>query len=197
MGGTFDPIHYGHLAVAEEAVAVFELDRVLFVPCGQPPHKKDYPVTPAEHRYAMTLLATAGNPRFFVAREEIDRPGPSYAVDTLREFRRQLGKEARFYFITGADAVREILTWRKPDSLVELGDFIAAARPGYPLADLERAIGDLAEHVHSLPVPGMAISSTELRVRVQRQQPIRYFTPACVASYIAKHKLYRTAVPVG
>ncbi len=137
MGGTFDPIHYGHLIAAEEARYRFQLARVVFVPCGQPPHKKPYAVTPAEHRYAMTLLATASNPHFIVSRIEIDRPGPSYSVDTVRLLRQQL-PDAELFFITGADAVLEILTWKDSDELIGLCRFIAVTRPGYDLRQLER-----------------------------------------------------------
>lgn len=193
MGGTFDPIHYGHLIAAEEARYRFQLARVVFVPCGQPPHKKPYAVTPAEHRYAMTLLATASNPHFIVSRIEIDRPGPSYSVDTVRLLRQQL-PDAELFFITGADAVLEILTWKDSDELIGLCRFIAVTRPGYDLRQLERLPAHYLQRIVPLVIPGMDISSTLLRQRVRRGEPIRYLAPDAVCDYIAKHGLYRSEV---
>ncbi|MFA0756452.1 MAG: hypothetical protein YPKNTGVA_001973 [Candidatus Fervidibacter sp.] len=193
MGGTFDPIHYGHLVAAEEARHRFGLACVMFVPCGQPPHKKTYAVTPAEHRYAMTLLATASNPHFVVSRLEIDRPGPSYSVDTVRLLRQQF-PDAELFFITGADAVLEILTWKDSDELIGLCRFIAVTRPGYDLQQLERLPAHYLERIMPLAIPGVDISSTLIRERVRRGEPIRYLTPDAVCDYIAKHGLYRSEV---
>ncbi len=194
MGGTFDPIHYGHLLAAEEARFRFALSQVLFVPCGIPPHKKPYEVTPAEHRYAMTVLATADNPYFRVSRIEIDRPGPSYSVDTVRLLREQFGGETELFFITGLDAVLEILTWRNPDDLIRLCQLIAVTRPGYDAHRLREVLPPhYLERVHLLVIPGMDISSTMIRERVRRGEPIRYLTPDAVCDYIAKHGLYRSA----
>jgi len=191
MGGTFDPIHVGHLIAAEEARLRFRLGRVIFMPNHQPPHKKDYPVTPAEHRYGMVVLATASNPHFFASRLELDRPGPSYAIDTLRALA-ACEQTRELYFITGADAILQILTWRRPEELAELCSFIAVTRPGYDLAEMQRRVGaKLMARVHPLAAPGVEISSTQLRERAARGQSLRYLTPAPVATYIAKHGLYR------
>lgn len=191
MGGTFDPIHYGHLLAAEEARERFGLGRVLFVPSGLPPHKKDYPVTDAEHRYAMTVLATADNPHFFVTRIEMDRPGPSYAVDTVRLLAEQ-SPDATFVFITGADAVLEILQWKDATALIEQCEFIAVTRPGYDLSALDRLDPDFRARVQRLVIPGIEVSSTELRERVRNGLTIAYLTPRTVERYIAKHGLYRS-----
>ncbi|MGQ9461901.1 MAG: nicotinate-nucleotide adenylyltransferase [Candidatus Fervidibacter sp.] len=192
MGGTFDPIHYGHLIAAEEARYKFSLSIVIFVPCGIPPHKKDYEVTAPEHRYAMTLLATASNPYFSVSRVEIDRPGPSYAVDTIKIFRKQFGEDAELFFITGLDAVLEVLTWKNPDELVRLCHFIAVTRPGYDAQKLqERLPTHYLDRISLLAIPGVDISSTMIRERVRKGEPIRYLTPDVVCDYIAKHRLYK------
>jgi len=191
MGGTFDPIHCGHLAAAEEARARFQLDRVVFVPSGQPPHKKEYPVTAAECRYDMVRLAVGSHPDFEVSRVEVDRPGPSYAVDTVRTLRAQLDPETRLYFITGADAILEMLTWRSPEELAKSCDFIAVTRPGYDLGRLEQALGVLpGARVHLLNAPGVDISSTDIRQRVRRGDSLRYLVPTPVVRYIAAHGLY-------
>ncbi len=192
MGGTFDPIHYGHLLAAEEARFRFSMNKVIFVPCGIPPHKKSYAVTPAEHRYAMTVLATASNPRFVVSRIEIDRPGPSYAVDTLRAFRQMFGEGGELFFITGVDAVLEILTWKDKGELVRLCRFIAVTRPGYDVRQLsDRLPSDYLERIIPLVIPGMDVSSTLIRQRVRAGEPIRYLTPDAVCDYIVKHGLYK------
>ncbi len=192
MGGTFDPIHYGHLVAAEEARFRFNLSRVIFVPCGIPPHKKPYKVTPAEHRYAMTVLATASNPYFVVSRVEIDRPGPSYAIDTVKIFHQQFGARAEFFFVTGLDAVLEILTWKSHDELIRLCNFIAVTRPGYDAEKLhEHLPTHYLERISLLVIPGVDISSTMIRERVKRGEPIRYLTPDAVFDYISKHGLYK------
>lgn len=192
MGGTFDPIHLGHLVVAEEARTRFELERVIFVPNRQPPHKKDYAVTDPEHRYAMCLLATASNPYFEVSREEIERPGPSYTIDTIRAFRARLGRNVELYFITGADAVLEIMTWREPQAILAEARVVAVHRPGF---DLERLTAVMekgqAAKILTMPMPGLEISSTDLRRRVAEGRSIRYLTPDAVANYIGKMGLYR------
>lgn len=191
MGGTFDPIHVGHLVAAEEARVQFALECVLFVPCGQPPHKKDYQVTDRQHRYAMTVLATSSNPAFEVSRIEMDRPGPSYTVDTLRELR-EADSQSSLFFITGADGILAVLTWRDPHELVQFCEFIAVTRPGYDLSHLAQALDpQLMEHVHLLPVPGIDISSTEIRRRVAAGLPVKYLTPLEVEAYIVKQGLYR------
>lgn len=192
MGGTFDPIHYGHLATAEQARDKFGLQKILFVPNREPPHKKGYDVTPAERRYDMVLLATASHPHFEASRLELDRPGPSFTIDTIEQLRREHGEGPDFYFITGADAVLEILTWKDPHRLMDRCQFIAATRPGYSLEELERQAGaEVARRVHLLEVPLMDVSSTMLRERVRRGLSIRYLTPPEVEAYIRKHGLYR------
>lgn len=192
MGGTFDPIHYGHLLAAEEARFRFGMNQVIFVPCGIPPHKKPYAVTPAEHRYAMTVLATASNPQFVVSRIELDRPGPSYAIDTIRAFRQMFGEGTELFFITGVDAVLEILTWKENGELIKICRFIAVTRPGYDIRQLhDRLPPDYLERIIPLTIPGIDVSSTMIRERVRKGEPIRYLTPDPVCDYIAKHGLYR------
>lgn len=191
MGGTFDPVHYGHLIIAEEARIRFDLERVIFVPAGQPAHKKDYEVSAAEHRYAMALLATASNPHFDCSRIEIDRPGPSYAVDTLAALRELYGPDTRLHFITGADAILEILTWHEPERLRSMCKFIAATRPGYDLDMLRtRLPAEFLDQIEYLEAPGVHISSTEIRFRVRRGLPISYLVPEPVEEYLKKHALY-------
>ena len=197
MGGTFDPIHYGHLVTAEEARIRFGLSQVIWVPSGQPPHKKEYDVSSPEHRYAMTLLAIVTNPHFEISRIELDRPGPSYAIDTVRALRQEWGEDIEPFFITGADAILEILTWREPRQLVGLCEFIAATRPGFDLAKVEQMLDpELRAHVHPVAVPGVEISSTELRERVRRGLPIKYLTPTAIEMYVSKHRLYQDEVAV-
>ena len=194
MGGTFDPIHYGHLVTAEGARVEFGLEKVIFVPSGRPPHKPAAHVTAAEHRYLMTVLATLSNPYFDVSRIDIDRPGPSFTVDTVQEARQLWGPDAQIFFITGADAILEILTWKDPERLLSSCHVIAATRPGYDLSRLESSIGQLwarfSHRIHVVQVPAMSISSSDIRERVRRGYPIRYLVPESVADYIYKHRLY-------
>jgi len=191
MGGTFDPIHHGHLVAAEEARWQFDLERVVFVPTGRP-WQKPVGVSPAEDRYRMTVLATASNPAFTVSRLEVDHQGPTYTVDTLRRLRAAQPAGTRLFFITGADAVLQILTWKEPDQVLALAEFIAATRPGF---DLDRLIGQVsgaAGRVHRIEIPALAISSSDLRTRVARGAPIQYLVPDEVARYIHDHALYRS-----
>jgi len=195
MGGTFDPIHYGHLVTAEAARAGFGLERVIFVPAGRPPHKEPRAVSDPEHRYLMVVLATITNPHFEVSRVDIERPGLSYTVDTIRELRARLGGDTELYFITGADAMLEILHWKDGDTLLGMCHFIAATRPGFVLSKVEERLGEAwvrhRDRVHFLQVPALAISSTDIRARVREGRPIRYLLPDAVAHYIAKTGLYR------
>jgi len=186
MGGTFDPVHHGHLVAASEVAATYELDEVVFVPTGRPWQKSDRVVTPAEHRYLMTVVATASNPRFMVSRVDIDRDGPTYTIDTLRDLTAQR-PDAELYFITGADALAQILSWKDVDELFALAHFVGVTRPGHELDDA----GLPAERVSLMEVPAMAISSTDCRVRVGKGQPVWYLVPDGVVQYIAKHGLYR------
>ncbi|RJQ51776.1 MAG: nicotinate-nucleotide adenylyltransferase [Actinobacteria bacterium] len=190
MGGTFNPIHYGHLVTAEEALAQFGLDEVVFMVAGQPAHKVDVIAEP-EDRYLMTVIATASNHCFSVSRLEIDRGGISYTVDTLRELSLEM-PEAELFFITGADAVWEILTWKEAEEAMTLTTFIAATRPGYDLSRFERlhARGKDNLRLHTMEIPALAISSTDIRARVRTGRPIRYLLPEGVASHIAKRRLY-------
>jgi nicotinate-nucleotide adenylyltransferase len=190
MGGTFDPIHHGHLVAAEEARWQFGLDRVVFVPTGQP-WQKAAGVSDAEDRYLMTVIATASNPAFSVSRLEIDSPGPTYTVDTLRRLRSELSPDVRLFFVTGADAVLQILTWKDPDEVLALAELIAATRPGHDLADLAEKVPAAAGRVHPMRIPALAISSTEIRARVAAGAPIQYLVPEGVARYIEKRGLYR------
>ncbi|PRI11877.1 nicotinate-nucleotide adenylyltransferase [Leucobacter massiliensis] len=183
MGGTFDPIHHGHLVAASEVAQSFALDEVVFVPTGRPWQKQN--VSPSEHRYLMTVIATASNPRFSVSRVDLDRDGPTYTVDTLRDLRRQY-PDAELFFISGADAVEQIVSWKDVDQLWELAHFIAVSRPGHELS----LSGFSDEHISLLEVPALAISSTDCRERVGRGFPVWYLVPDGVVQYIAKHRLY-------
>jgi nicotinate-nucleotide adenylyltransferase len=185
MGGTFDPVHIGHLVCAEEARWQFGLDEVVFVPAGQPWQKRQ--VTPAEDRYLLTVLATASNPHFSVSRLEIDRGGPTYTLETLRALR-EFHSAADLFFITGADAVLEILTWKDPDSVLQTARFIAATRPEFDLGKLD--LGRFGDRVSVIQIPALAISSTDIRRRVREGRPIHYLVPAEVASYIEERHLY-------
>ncbi|HCX83769.1 MAG TPA: nicotinic acid mononucleotide adenylyltransferase [Micrococcales bacterium] len=186
MGGTFDPVHHGHLVAASEAAAEFGLDEVVFVPTGLQPFKTDRRVAPAEHRYLMTVIATASNPTFTVSRVDIDREGTTYTVDTLRDLRAERPEE-EFFFITGADALSQILTWKNAEELFEAAHFIGVTRPGH---DLD-GHGLPVDKVSLLEVPAMAISSTACRERVERGKPVWYLVPDGVVQYINKHRLYR------
>jgi nicotinate-nucleotide adenylyltransferase len=187
MGGTFDPIHHGHLVAASEVTTRFALDEVVFVPTGQPWQKGDVPVSPAEDRYLMTVIATASNPRFQVSRVDIDRPGPTYTVDTLRDLRKVYGPEAELFFITGADALEKILSWKDAALMFELAHFIGVTRPGFTLSDAHLP----ADTVSLVQVPAMAISSTDCRARVAAGKPVWYLVPDGVVQYIAKRRLYQ------
>ena len=190
MGGTFDPIHNGHLVTAECASYQYDLDKVVFVPSGHPPHKTEKRITNAEDRYSMALLATMSNPRFRVSRIEIDRKGLSYTIDTVREFKK-IYPQAKIYFITGADAILEIFTWKAPNVLLEEVEFIAASRPGYCLSQLGQEIYDeYRDSINLLEIPGLAISSTDIRTRIRQGRPIKYQLPEEVEAYIKKHGLY-------
>lgn len=189
MGGTFDPIHLGHLVTAEQARADLELDEVVFLPAGQPWQKKA-DATAAEHRYLMTVLATAANPAFSVSRHEIDRDGPTYTVRTLREIKATLSEDASLFFITGADAILNILTWKDADECLELAEFVAATRPGFDLHKLEAQ--GLRARIRVLDVPALAISSTDVRARFAKGGPVRYLIPREVEEFARKHGLYGT-----
>ncbi|MEA2520748.1 MAG: nicotinate-nucleotide adenylyltransferase [Actinomycetota bacterium] len=190
MGGTFDPIHYGHLVTAEEALHQFELDQVVFVPTGDPWMKEHAHVSAAEDRYLMTVIATASDSKFRVSRMEIDRDGPTYTVDTLRDLR-SAHPETDLFFVTGADAMIEIFQWKDPAELFELAHFIAATRPGYDLQAFTATTPTDRADVTVMQVPALAISSTDIRARVASARPIRYLLPEGVKTYIEKAGLYR------
>lgn len=191
MGGSFDPIHLGHLVAASEVAHRFDLDEVIFSPTGEAYHKPEDGRAPAEARYLMTVVATASDPRFRVTRVDIDRPGPTYTIDTLRDLRAEFarehpGAEAEWYFITGADALAEILGWRSADEVFAAAHLVGVTRPGHELADP----GLPQAQVSLLEVPALSISSTDIRARVRSGAPITYLVPSGVASLIAKHGLY-------
>lgn len=191
IGGTFDPVHTGHLFIAEEARCRFNLDEVIFIPAAAPPHKHRPDLSPAEDRYAMVLLATASNPFFSVSRIELERPGPSFTIDTLQALRALYGEETALYFISGADTVLEIPTWHRPEAIIRECRLIAATRPGYDLGLLQRHLPPAyLPVIDLLPLPGMDISSTDIRRRVHEHRSIAYLTPEAVADYIRKKHLY-------
>lgn len=208
MGGTFDPIHYGHLVAASEVAHKFSLDEVVFVPSGQP-WQKDRRVSAAEDRYLMTVIATASNPRFSVSRVDIDRGGPTYTKDTLRDLQ-TLNADSELYFITGADALASILTWQGWEEMFELARFIGVSRPGYELRHdhITEVLGELpTEALTLVEIPALAISSTDCRRRALERRPLWYLMPDGVVQYVTKRRLYRTpersenptapSVPVG
>lgn len=185
MGGTFDPIHHGHLVAASEVAAALSLDEVIFVPTGEPWQKSE--VTEGEHRYLMSVIATASNPRFKVSRVDIDRSGPTYTVDTLRDIRSAY-PDAELFFISGADAIAQIMTWKNMQDLWDLAHFVAVSRPGHALKIPNAPEGAIS----TLEIPALAISSTDIRARVEAEKPVWYLVPDGVVQYIAKHDLYRS-----
>jgi nicotinate-nucleotide adenylyltransferase len=187
LGGTFDPVHHGHLAAANEAGHAFGLDEVVFVPTGRPWQKSDRVLASAEDRYAMTVIATASNPLFSVSRIEIDRPGETYTIDTARALRAERGPDAEIFFITGADTLSRLATWREPAELLTLVHFIGLTRRGHQLAD--DSLG--RDQVSLLEMPTLDVSSTACRERIRAGLPIRYLVPDAVLQYISKRGLYR------
>lgn len=194
FGGTFDPIHHGHLAMAEECRTALALDMVLFLPAGQPPHKRGGLVSPAADRVAMVELAIASNQFFRLSRVDVDRTGPSYTVGALEQLRLEWGMEARFWFLMGADSLADVLTWRDPARLIELARVVAVNRPDAPKPDPSRLEGKLpgaTERVDVVEMPAMAISGTDLRARVKAGRPIKYQVPEAVEVYVTERRLYR------
>lgn len=192
MGGTFDPIHYGHLRAADDAHTAFDLSEVIFVPSGHPPHKVGKKVTPPELRYMMTLLATISCPYFSVSRIEIDRDGASYTFDTLKALHSMPKyKNAEFYFITGLDAVLDIVSWKNPEEVIKQCKFVAVSRYGYTHKRVESLPQEIRSDIIPLEIPLLAISSTELRDRVRRDWSIRFLVPDAVENFIAKNELYK------
>ncbi|SDL88223.1 nicotinate-nucleotide adenylyltransferase [Corynebacterium mycetoides] len=189
MGGTFDPIHNGHLVAASEVADRFTLDEVIFVPTGDPWQKADRHVSDSEDRYLMTVIATASNPRFSVSRVDIDREGPTYTVDTLQDLS-ALYPDSELFFITGADALSSIMSWHDWDHMFDLAEFIGVTRPGYELREDMLPV-EHQERVHLVEIPAMAISSTDCRQRASEGRPVWYLVPDGVVQYIAKNRLYR------
>ena len=197
LGGTFDPVHYGHLVVAEEVYATLHLSEMVFVPAGQPPHKTREVITAAEHRLAMLELAIASNPHFTISRVDLDRPGPSYTVDTLRLLRQQWGEETAIYFVIGGDSLEELLSWHDPHGVLEqLTYLVAVKRPGYNESEayfdwLEARLPGIKQRLLFMETPQFDISATDLRARIAEGRPIKYQTPDSVESYIVQYGLYR------
>ena len=192
LGGTFDPVHHGHLVAAEEARYQLGLDRVLFVPAGAPPHKGGRAISPERHRMRMLEMAIADQPHFGISRVDMERSGPCYTVDTLRLLRAELGPESTFFFIEGADSLADIPTWHQPQQLLKLTELAVVGRLGVEidLEELEQHLPGLLEHVHWVQMPYLEISSSDLRARVKEGRPISYLVPAAVESYIVEQQLY-------
>lgn len=192
LGGTFDPIHIGHLFAGEEARTRLGLERVLFVPAGAPPHKRYQRITSTEHRLNMVQLAIADNPHFALSRVDVDRFGPCYTVDTMALLRDEYGPETELYFIMGSDSLAELLTWRKPERLIRLCRIAALARPGFhlDLQELNHLLPEAMTRVQLLEMPLLQISSTDLQRRVRLGLSIKYLTPSAVEAYIYRHGLY-------
>ncbi len=197
FGGTFDPPHYGHLVIAEEARARLGLRRVIFLPAGKPPHKPDRVISPVAHRLAMVLLAIAGNPGFRLSRLDVDRPGPCFTAELLEMLQAELGPTADLHFIVGMDSLGDFLTWHEPARVLRAARLVAATRPGYTcdLSEMEDAIPGATSRIILLEAPALEISSTELQARVRAGLPIRYQAPEAVARYIRQHGLYAAAEP--
>jgi len=195
MGGTFDPIHYGHLVAAEAVRHEYKVERVIFIPTGQPNYKRTKLATHSEHRYLMTVLATVTNPSFNVSRMEIDREGATYTIDTIKQLKSLCGQQTKIYFITGADAVLQILSWKNADELLKLCSFIAVTRPGYNTNVLREHVMSIKRkfetRLHFLEVPALAISSSDIRTRISQNKPVAYLLPEEVERYISKMGLYR------
>lgn len=198
IGGTFDPIHYGHLVIAEEVYATLDLAEMVFVPAGLPPHKPGRLVTPAHHRRAMVELAIASNPHFTISLVDLERPGPSYTVDTLRILRKQWGEQAAIYFVIGWDSLEEFVSWYDPQGiLAQLSFLVAVRRPHYNegsayLAALEARLPGLKQRLLVVPAPQLDISASDLRQRVAEGRPIKYQLPESVEAYILQNGLYRS-----
>ena len=187
LGGTFNPVHYGHLVVAAEVVQELDLDKVIFVPSYLPPHKNDPDIAPSQDRFQMCLLATQSHPSFSVSSLELERGGKSYSIETVKEFLNIYGKDSKLYFITGADTIREISTWKDIEELSQLCEFIVASRPGFPMDGIDKRV---LKRTHLIKVPALDISSTEIRRRVREGRNIKYLVPEKVEEYIYEHKLY-------
>ena len=197
LGGTFDPVHYGHLVIAEEVYAALDLDEMAFVPTGHPPHKQESQVSAAHHRLAMLELAIADNPHFSISRVDLERSGPSYTVETLRLLHQQWGEQTLLYLLIGWDSLEEFLAWHDPAGILEqLSYLVAVRRPGYAeengyRASLEERLPGIMQRLLVVPAPQLEISSTDLRERVAEGRPIKYQLPECVEQYIEQFGLYQ------
>lgn len=192
FGGTFDPVHYGHLVAAEEVRYRLRLDKVLFVPAGMPPHKLDHDITPTRHRLAMLELAIASNPGFALSRVDIDRHGPCYTVDTLALLHEEYGPGTELFFLMGMDSLADLLTWKEPERLIRLAWIVVVGRPGFQadVDELDKVLPGAAERVCIVDTPLMEVSSSDIRQRVREGAPIRYQVPEAVEAYIRAHRLY-------
>lgn len=192
FGGTFDPVHYGHLVAAEEVRYRLRLDKVLFVPAGMPPHKLDYDITPTRHRLAMLELAIASNPGFALSRVDIDRHGPCYTVDTLALLHEEYGPGTELFFLMGMDSLADLLTWKEPERLIRLAWIVVVGRPGFQadVDELDKVLPGAAERICIVDTPLMEVSSSDIRQRVREGAPIRYQVPEAVEAYIRAHRLY-------
>lgn len=199
IGGTFDPIHYGHLAAAEEARVRVNLEKVLFAVAGLPPHKLDEEVTPVEHRLAMVQLGIFSNPDFELSRVDVDRSGPSYTVDTISILQEQWGQGTEMFFILGIDSLVEVPTWHQPERLIQLCHLVAVARPGFEvdMRQLEDSVPGISSRVEIIGMPEVDISSSDLQRRVREGLPIRYQVPEDVERYIREHRLYQRSAESG
>lgn len=196
IGGTFDPVHYAHLAIAEEVYQALKLARVVFVPAGEPPHKVGYQITPVQHRVAMLKQAIATNPHFTLSLVDTRRPGPSYTVETLRLLRQEWGQQTELYFVLGGDSLKDLPTWYDASGIIAQAMIVALVRPGYPgainsRAGLAAALPGIEQRLIVLEGPRMDIPATDLRQRVAGGRPIKYQTPEVVERYIFQHRLYR------
>ena len=193
FGGTFDPIHHGHMVAAEEARYQLSLDQVLFVPAGRPPHKPTRPISPVHHRVGMIELAIAAKPGFALSRVDVARPGLCYTVETLELLRAEWGPKPTFYFVVGADSLADMPTWYQPQRLIELCELAVATRTGaeIDLARLEEQLPGIRDRIHRVPIPLLEISSSDLRARVRAERPISYLLPPAVEAYVLEHGLYR------
>ncbi|HGE69287.1 TPA: nicotinate-nucleotide adenylyltransferase [Candidatus Poribacteria bacterium] len=188
MGGTFNPPHIAHLICAEEVYELFKFDKALFIPCARPPHKNNNEIIDANHRYNMTILATEDNPHFEVSRIELDRPGRSYTIETVKELKQLYGSDVEIYWIVGADAILEMPSWKNIDKLLEICSFIGINRPGY---DISYANEKILKKIHIVDVTNVDISSSDIRQRIRQGKSIKYLVPSSVESYIYENGLYK------
>lgn len=192
MGGTFDPVHYGHLILAEQAREQLSLNKVLFITAADPPHKNGIEITPVSHRHQMACLSVLNNADFECSTIEIERPGPSYTIDTLRQIKEIFGAETSIFLLLGADEAAILMSWREPRQIQEIATIVVANRPGQEIEDTLKTLpADFAEKIVPLRIPGVDISSTDIRGRARSGRSIRYLVPEAVEQYILREELYR------